>query len=65
MKKLATLRPSLQAAMLASVAAVAMLAAAPARADDVTPERLLNAEKETGNWLLHHKNFSATRFSTL
>src|SRR5258708_1006758 len=37
----------------------------PARADDVTPERLLNADKEAGNWLHHHKNFSATRFSSL
>ena len=37
----------------------------PAYADDVTPERLLNADKEAGNWLHHHKNFSATRFSSL
>ena len=65
MKKFAKRRPSLQTAMLATVAAVAMIGAAPARADEVTPERLLNAEKEPGNWLHHHKNFSATRFSTL
>jgi len=32
------------------------------RADEVTPDRLLNADKEPGNWLHHHKNFSATRF---
>jgi alcohol dehydrogenase (cytochrome c) len=37
----------------------------PARADEVTPERLLNADKEPGNWLHHHKNFSATRYSSL
>ncbi len=65
MRKHAKRRPSLQAAMLASAAAVALIVAAPSRADEVTPERLLNAEKEPGNWLHHHKNFSATRFSTL
>ena len=34
-------------------------------ADDVNQERLLNADKEPGNWLLHHQNYSATRFSSL
>jgi alcohol dehydrogenase (cytochrome c) len=34
-------------------------------ADEMTQERLLNSEKETGNWLHHHKNYSATRFSSL
>src|SRR5260370_31716440 len=34
-------------------------------ADEVTRDRLLNADKEPANWLLHHKNFSATRFSSL
>ena len=47
---------SLKVAMFASVAAVAMLASVPARADDVTPERLLNSDKEPGNRLHHHKN---------
>jgi len=42
------------------------ITAIPARAaDDVTQERLLGADKEPGNWLLHHKNFSAQRFSSL
>jgi alcohol dehydrogenase (cytochrome c) len=45
--------------------AACMADRSPARADDVTPERLLNADKEAGNWLHHHKNFSATRFSSL
>lgn len=31
----------------------------------MTQERLLNTEKETGNWLHHHKNYSATRYSGL
>jgi alcohol dehydrogenase (cytochrome c) len=34
-------------------------------ADEVTQDRLLNADKEPGNWILHHKNFSAHRFSSL
>ncbi len=42
------------------------LAAAPARAaDQVTQERLLKADQEQGNWILHHKNYSAHRFSPL
>jgi len=58
-------------AMLKSVAmATAALAATyfvtPAGAgDQVTQERLLNSDKEAGNWLQHHKNYSATRFSSL
>jgi alcohol dehydrogenase (cytochrome c) len=63
MKTFARPRLSLQVALLASAAA--MLALAPVRADDVTPDRLLNSAKEPGNWLLHHQNYSATRFSTL
>ena len=34
-------------------------------ADEVTQERLLNADKEPGNWLLHHKDYSSLRYSTL
>jgi alcohol dehydrogenase (cytochrome c) len=34
-------------------------------ADEVTQDRLINADKEPGNWILHHKNFSAHRFSSL
>src|SRR3954470_16714483 len=34
-------------------------------ADEVTQERLLNPDKEQGNWLLHHGNYSAHRFSPL
>jgi len=40
--------------------------ASPARAAvEMTEERLLNSDRETGNWLQHHKNYSATRFSDL
>jgi alcohol dehydrogenase (cytochrome c) len=34
-------------------------------ADTVTQQRLLNADQEAGNWLMHHKDFAAHRFSTL
>jgi alcohol dehydrogenase (cytochrome c) len=60
-------KSALRAGMLAVVsAATAILPGlSPARADEVTPERLLNADREPGNWLHHHKNFAATRFSSL
>src|SRR5229473_2240104 len=59
--------PLMRASVLATVvAAVGFASAPPARAaDEVTHDRLLNADKEPGNWLHHHKNFSATRFSSL
>ena len=58
----------LRTTMLAGFAALAAALAphATRAADDtITQERLLNADKEPGNWLLHHKNFSAHRFSSL
>ena len=49
-----------------AVAAAAMMGTPVLAADGgVTPERLLNVDKEPGNWLHHHKDFSAHRFSTL
>src|ERR1700737_1084425 len=61
MTRLKGCKPLVRAGMLAVVfAATAGIAdRSPARADDVTPERLLNADKEEGNWLPHQKNFSA------
>ena len=35
--------------------ATALLAAAPALAAEVTPERLANADKEPQNWLMNHR----------
>ena len=45
-------RPLMRASVLATVvAAVGFASAVPARAaDEVTPDRLLNADKEPGNW---------------
>ncbi|WP_338834786.1 PQQ-dependent dehydrogenase, methanol/ethanol family [Bradyrhizobium septentrionale] len=51
--------------LAAAVASAATFAGSFALADDVNQERLLNADKEAGNWLHHHKNYSATRFSSL
>jgi alcohol dehydrogenase (cytochrome c) len=42
-----------------------VLAAAPAIAAEVTPDRLVNAEKEPGNWLMNHRTYDAQRFSPL
>ncbi|MGC1386655.1 MAG: hypothetical protein WA807_01470, partial [Steroidobacteraceae bacterium] len=45
------------------LASVVMLAAAPAVAADVTPERLANPEP--GNWLMNHRTYNAQRYSPL
>jgi alcohol dehydrogenase (cytochrome c) len=37
----------------------------PARAADVTNERLLNPQREPHNWILHHGNYQGHRFSPL
>ena len=60
-------RISARARLLAvAVAAGGMMAALPvSAADEVNQERLLNVDKEPGNWLHHHQNYSAHRFSTL
>jgi hypothetical protein len=42
-----------------------MLAAWPVLAADVTPERLVNADKEPGNWLMNHRTYDSQRYSPL
>jgi alcohol dehydrogenase (cytochrome c) len=37
----------------------------PAVAADVTPERLLNPDKEPQNWLMNHRTYDGQRFSPL
>jgi alcohol dehydrogenase (cytochrome c) len=55
-----------RAAFLAALLAGTMLAsAAPASAVDVTPERLVNADKEPQNWLMNHRTYNGQRFSPL
>jgi alcohol dehydrogenase (cytochrome c) len=43
----------------------ATLLASPAIAADVTPERLVNADKEPQNWLMNHRTYDGQRFSPL
>jgi alcohol dehydrogenase (cytochrome c) len=52
-------------ALALACTAIAGLAGTPAHAGDVSPDRLLNAASEKGNWLLHHGGYSSQRFSTL
>jgi alcohol dehydrogenase (cytochrome c) len=54
------LRTVLAAALLTAFTAGPALAAS-----DTSAERLLNTAKEPQNWLTHHGNYSATRYSTL
>jgi alcohol dehydrogenase (cytochrome c) len=42
-----------------------MLAACSVLAADVTSERLVNADKEPGNWLMNHRTYDAQRYSPL
>src|SRR5215467_10272230 len=37
----------------------------PAAAADVTPERLVNADKEAQNWLMNHRTYDGQRYSPL
>ena len=51
---------SFQAAFLAG-----SMWAWPAMAADVTPDRLMNADKEPQNWLMNHRTYDGQRFSPL
>jgi alcohol dehydrogenase (cytochrome c) len=53
--------------LAAAFAGSLMMATAltPARAADVTNERLLNPQREPQNWILHHGNYEGHRFSQL
>jgi len=67
MSPIATLsaRASLLACACGFAILVAMPAARAADTDTVTQQRLLNADAEQGNWILHHKDYSGHRFSSL
>jgi alcohol dehydrogenase (cytochrome c) len=55
-------RRSIRTAVLAG----SMLGAAlPALAAEVTPQRLLNPDKEPQNWLMNHRSYDGQRFSPL
>jgi alcohol dehydrogenase (cytochrome c) len=42
-----------------------LAAASPALAADVTPDRLLNPNREPQNWLMNHRSYDGQRFSPL
>jgi alcohol dehydrogenase (cytochrome c) len=42
-----------------------VIAASPAFAAEVTPERLINADREPQNWLMNHRTYNGQRFSPL
>src|SRR6516225_8442004 len=48
-----------------NVLLAATMLASPALAADVTPERLLNPDKEPQNWLMNHRSYDGRRFSPL
>ncbi len=52
---------SLKSALLAGVVAAAW----PALAAEVTPQRLINADKEPQNWLMNHHTYDGQRYSLL
>jgi alcohol dehydrogenase (cytochrome c) len=52
-------------AAFAGVSMFALTAAWPIVAAEVTPERLINANKEPHNWLMNHRTYDAQRFSPL
>src|SRR5216684_2953299 len=54
--------PSLRHLLLASSFTLAI---APAMAADVTPDRLVNADREPQNWLMNHRTYDAQRYSPL
>src|SRR5580704_14957968 len=48
-----------------SMLAGVVIAASPALAADITPERLANADREPQNWLMNHRTYDAQRYSPL
>ena len=52
---------SLRTALLGGTLA----AVSPALAADVTPDRLVNADREPQNWLMNHRTYDGQRFSPL
>src|SRR3954454_14672938 len=56
-----TTRSAAILALVASTAAIPL----PALAADVTPERLVNADKEPQNWLMNHRTYDGQRYSPL
>jgi alcohol dehydrogenase (cytochrome c) len=56
---------TISAATLTAFACVLLAGTSLARAAEVTPDRLVNADKEPHNWLMNHRTYDAQRFSPL
>ena len=66
MKRNHAMRRSLLAGVSALVVAtLAITLAWPTWAAEVTPDRLVNADKEPHNWLMNHRTYDAQRYSPL
>src|SRR6516225_3852903 len=51
--------------MFSGVSMFVLAVALPALAAEVTPDRLINADKEPHNWLMNHRTYDGQRFSPL
>src|SRR5262249_54702304 len=51
--------------LLGALGCMLLAMTSPALAADVTPERLINADKEPQNWLMNHRTYDGQRFSPL
>src|SRR6516165_9706108 len=51
--------------MFSGVSMFVLAVALPALAAEVTPDRLINADKEPHNWLMNHRTYDGQRFSQL
>jgi len=51
--------------LLSALGCMLLATTSPVFAADVTPERLLNADKEPQNWLMNHRTYDGQRFSPL
>src|SRR5262245_10923543 len=58
-------RKPVKSAHMLILAATTASIALPALAADVTPGRLLNADREPQNWLMNHRTYDGQRFSPL
>src|SRR3977135_4414321 len=58
-------RNTLNLTIAALLTSTVLAAAGSAMAADVTPERLLNPDKEPQNWLMNHRTYDGQRFSLL
>src|SRR3984885_6132075 len=58
-------RRSTRALTAAFLTGAGLAAVWPAAAAEVTPDRLVNADKEPQNWLMNHRTYDAQRYSPL